>query len=96
MALLSTWRISEMRISPKMLEDLKYLAWYYTWSERIKDHVKAALRESPTEFTHYLSSLAEAHREGYEQDHGLGLAVFCAEHGIPHPYVGELAETVDA
>lgn len=85
-----------MRISPQMLQDLKYLAWYYEWSEAIKDHVKAALRESPTEFTHYLTSLAQAHRAGYAESNGRGLAVYCAEHGIPHPYVGELVETVDA
>lgn len=85
-----------MRITPKMLDDLKYLAWFYMWNERIKDHVKAALRESPTEFTHYLSSLAAAHRAGYDESNGRGLAVFCATHGIAHPYVGELEDTVDA
>jgi hypothetical protein len=85
-----------MRISPELLSDLKYLAWYYEWSEGIKDHVKAAIRESPIEFSHYLSSLAQAHRTGYAENHGKGLAVYCASHGIAHPYVGELAETVDA
>jgi hypothetical protein len=85
-----------MKITPRMLEDLKYLAWYYTWGQRMKDYVKTALRESPAEFTHYLSSLAAAHRAGYEEDNGRGLAVFCATHGIAHPYVGELEETVDA
>ena len=84
-----------MRISPQMLQDLKYLAWYYEWSEGIKAHVKAALRESPNEFSHYLTSLAQAHRAGYAESHGSGLAVFCATHGIPHPYVGELEETID-
>lgn len=84
-----------MLISPQMLQDLKYLAWYYEWSEGIKTHVKAALRESPTEFTHYLTSLAQAHRSGYDESNGRGLAVFCASNGIAHPYVGELAETVD-
>ena len=85
-----------MRISPELLQDLKYLAWYYGWHESMKDHVKAALRESPSEFTHYLSSLAKAHRAGYAENQGKGLAVFCATHGIPHPYVGELEDTVDA
>jgi len=85
-----------MRISPELLQDLKYLAWYYKWSEVIKDHVKAAIRDSPTEFSHYLSSLAQAHRTGYAESCGRGLAVYCATHGIPHPYVGELAETADA
>jgi len=84
-----------MRISPQMLQDLKYLAWYYEWAQSMKDHVKAALRESPNEFTHYLTSLAEAHRKGYSESNGKGLAVFCASHGIPHPYVGALTETVD-
>lgn len=85
-----------MRISPQLLQDLKYLAWYYDWKEAMKDHVKIALRESPTEFSHYLSSLAQAHRAGYAESNGKGLAVFCASHSIPHPYVGQLAETVDA
>lgn len=85
-----------MKISPELLSDLKYLAWYYEWKDGMKDHVKTALRESPTEFSHYLASLAAAHRAGYVESHGHGLAVFCASHGIPHPYVGELAETEDA
>lgn len=84
-----------MRITPSLLQDLKYLAWYYEWSENMKDHVKTAIRESPTEFSHYLASLAQAHRTGYEESHGKGLAVYCATHGIAHPYVGELADTVD-
>jgi hypothetical protein len=84
-----------MRISPELLSDLKYLAWYYEWSQGIKDHVKNAIRESPTEFSHYLSSLAQAHRTGYSEECGKGLAVYCATHSIPHPYVGELADTVD-
>lgn len=85
-----------MRISPELLHDLKYLAWYYEWSQSMKDHVKAAIRESPTEFSHYLSSLAQAHRTGYAESGGKGLAVYCATHGIPHPYVGQLEDTVDA
>lgn len=84
-----------MNVSPEFLADLKYLAWYYEWSENMKAHVKVAIKESPTEFTHFLSSLAEAHRLGYSESHGRGLAVWCAEHGVPHPYVGELEETED-
>lgn len=84
-----------MKVSPEFLSDLKFLAWYYEWKESMKDYVKKAIGESPTEFTHYLSSLAEAHRRGYAQSNGHGLAVWCAEHGVPHPYVGELAETED-
>lgn len=84
-----------MKVSPEFLADLKFLAWYYEWKESIKTQVKRAISESPTEFTHYLSSLAEAHRRGYAQSNGRGLAVWCAEHGVPHPYVGELAETED-
>jgi hypothetical protein len=84
-----------MKVSPEFLADLKYLAWFYQWTEPMKTHVKKAVSESPTEFTHYLSSLAAAHRAGYLESEGRGLAVWCAVHGIAHPYVGELAETED-
>jgi predicted metal-binding transcription factor (methanogenesis marker protein 9) len=84
-----------MKISPELLADLKYLAWYYEWSQNVKDHVKKAIQESPREFMHYLSSLAQAHRVGYAESCGRGLAVWCAEHGVPHPYVGELEEITD-
>jgi hypothetical protein len=84
-----------MKVSPEFLADLKFLAWYYEWKEDMKVHVKRALAESPVEFTHFLASLAEAHRRGYAENHGRGLAVWCAEHGVAHPYVGELAETED-
>lgn len=84
-----------MKVSPEFLADLKYLAWYYEWSENMKAHVKAAINEWPSEFMHYLSSLAAAHRAGYLESNGRGLAVWCAVHGIAHPYVGELEETED-
>lgn len=84
-----------MKVSPEFLADLKYLAAFYLWTDEMKIHVKKAISESPTEFTHYLSSLAAAHRAGYLESKGRGLAVWCAVHNIAHPYVGELAETED-
>jgi hypothetical protein len=84
-----------MRVSPELMTDLKYLAWWYDWPQSVKDHVKAALREWPQEFSHYLSSLAAAHRAGYAETNGRGLTHFCATHKIPHPYVGELEDEID-
>lgn len=85
-----------MKVSPEFLADLKLLAIDYKWTDEMKAHVKDSVKAYPTEFIQYLSSLASAHRHGYSDVGGRGLAVFCAEHGIAHPYVGELEETVDA
>jgi hypothetical protein len=84
-----------MKVSPEFIADLKYLAWYYEWTQNVKDHVKRAVAESPREFIHFLASLAEAHRRGYNESNGRGLAVWCAQNGVAHPYVGELEETED-
>lgn len=84
-----------MKVSPEFLADLKYLAGFYQWTDEMKAHVKKAITETPTEFTTYLTSLAAAHRAGYAENNGRGLAVWCAMNGIAHPYVGELAETED-
>lgn len=84
-----------MKVSPEFLTDLRYLSAIYTWTEAMKKHVRESVRAYPTEFIQFLSSLATAHRKGYEESEGRGLAVWCAQHGVAHPYVGELAETED-
>lgn len=85
-----------MKISASLMQDLRYLAGVCQWTEWNKDAIKASLKESPEEFSRLLTSLAAAYRVGYEGPNHEGLAVFCATHGIEHPYVDGLAETMDS
>jgi hypothetical protein len=84
-----------MKVSPEFLTDLRYLSAIYAWTEAMKKHVRESVKAHPNEFIQFLSSLAAAHRKGYEESEGRGLAVWCATNGVAHPYVGELEETED-
>lgn len=77
------------------MQDLRYLAGICQWTEWSKDRIKASIKESPEEFSHLLSSLASAYRVGYPGPNHEGLAMFCVEHGIKHPYVGGLSDVMD-
>lgn len=84
-----------MKVSQAFLTDLRYLSALYKWTEAMKTHVRESVRAYPNEFMTFLSSLAEAHRKGYDESEGRGLAHWCMTNGVPYPYVGELEETVD-
>lgn len=79
-----------MNVSPSFLADLKYLAWFYKWTDDMKQRIKFAINESPAEFTHLFGVLATAHRNGYEGSGCAGLSVYCVENGLPYPYIGGL------
>jgi hypothetical protein len=84
-----------MQVADSFMDDLRYLAKTCEWTEGDKEKIKKSVKASPVEFTQLLTSLAAAYRKGYPGPKNFGLAVFCAENGIEHPYVGALAESMD-
>lgn len=56
-----------MKVSPEFLGDLKYLSAIYRWTDDMKAHVKSSVKAYPTEFIQFLSSLAAAHRKGFDE-----------------------------
>jgi hypothetical protein len=84
-----------MQVADSFMNDLRYLTKTCEWSDGDKEQIKKAVKASPVEFTQLLTSLAAAYRKGYKGPRNHGLAVYCAGNGIEHPYVGELAESMD-
>lgn len=56
-----------MKVSKAFLQDFAYLANRYGWNATDIEDVKAQTRAAPDEMRWYLTTLAAAHRVGYEQ-----------------------------
>lgn len=77
-----------MKYPASFIDDLKYLAEYYSWSADDKVEIKASFLNCP-EMVKYYTVLAAAHRAGYSQDAGNGfvrLRDWCIANGLDDPY----------
>lgn len=61
-----------MNVSKQFLRDFAYLANIYGWNAADIEDVKTQTKASPIEMRAYWTSLAAAHRAGYEQTAGNG------------------------
>lgn len=78
-----------MKVSRKFMLDFAYLANRYGWTTADIEAIKAQTRAAPASMVRYWSTLAAAHRAGYEQtaENGyLRLAAWCAANGWPDPF----------
>lgn len=83
-----------MRVSKKFLNDFAYLANYYGWSLDEIEEMKQCTREDPEQMVRYWTTLAAAHRAGYEQNEENGymrLGLWCAIQGWPAPFADNQA-----
>ena len=81
-----------MRVSRQFLQDFAYIANRYGWNAADIEEVKAATRADPDGMCRYWSTLAKAHRAGYEQNAVNGylrLDAWCVQQGWPG--LGELS-----
>ena len=77
-----------MKVSRQFLQDFAYIANRYDWNAADIEEVKEATRADPGRMFRYWSTLAAAHRAGYEQNASNGfirLDVWCAQQGWPGP-----------
>ena len=77
-----------MKVTRAFMADFNYLADRYGWTADDIEEVKAATRADPERMQHYWSTLAAAHRAGYEQtaaNHYIRLSAWCAANGLPDP-----------
>lgn len=75
-----------MQVSKSFLKDFAYLANRYGWAAADIEEMKAAVRAKEDAGRRYITTLAAAHRAGYEQTPENGyirLNVWCAEKGWP-------------
>ncbi|MBK4739212.1 hypothetical protein [Noviherbaspirillum pedocola] len=73
-----------MLVSKPFLRDFAYLANRYGWTPADIGEMKAAIRANEDVGRRYITTLAAAHRAGYEQTPENGfmrLDVWCAERG---------------
>jgi hypothetical protein len=80
-----------MNVSRQFLQDFAYLANYYAWTVGDIEDVKADTRANPC-LVAYWSTLANAHRDGYEQTRANGyirLGAWCERHGRLDPFTQE-------
>jgi hypothetical protein len=80
-----------MQVSKSFLQDFAYLANRYGWTAADIDEMKAAVRAHEDAGRRYITTLAAAHRAGYEQASENGyirLNAWCAEQGWPDPFSG--------
>lgn len=56
-----------MKVSQAFLDDFAYLARRYEWTPADVEGVRAAVRAHPESGKRYITTLAGAHRAGYEQ-----------------------------
>lgn len=80
-----------MNVSKQFLKDFAYLANRYGWNASDIEDVKAQTRGNPEEMRRYWTTLAAAHRAGYQQDSEndfMRLGVWCQTSGFagPHPF----------
>lgn len=77
-----------VKVSQAFLDDFAYLASRYRWTPADAEEMKAAIRANPDVGRRYITTLAAAHRAGYEQTPENGfmrLAAWCAAQGWPDP-----------
>jgi hypothetical protein len=83
------------QLTDQQKADLRYLRGYYRWSDDDAREIKLSLDERGEEAMGYYTALANAHREGYvqnEQNGFMRLDVWCAENGMPSPYLSTVRE----
>lgn len=76
-----------MQVSKAFLKDFAYLANRYEWTASDIEEMKAAVRADEDVGRRYITTLAAAHRAGYEQTAENGyirLHAWCAEQAWPH------------
>jgi hypothetical protein len=61
-----------MKVSRDFLRDFAYLANLYQWDATDIEYVKAQTRANPEPMLRYWTTLAAAHRAGYQQTEGNG------------------------
>lgn len=73
-----------MQVSKAFLQDFAYLANRYGWNAADVEEMKVAVRADEDAGRRYITTLAAAHRSGYEQTPGNGymrLDAWCAAQG---------------
>lgn len=78
-----------MLVSKPFLRDFAYLANRYGWTPADIEEMKAAILAKENSSRRYITTLAAAHRAGYEQtsENGfMGLNVWCAARGWADPF----------
>jgi hypothetical protein len=84
-----------MQVSKSFLRDFAYLANRYEWTAADIEEMKAAVHSNEDAGRQYITTLAAAHRAGYEQtrDNGyMRLHAWCAEQGWPDAYASSSQE----
>jgi hypothetical protein len=79
-----------MNVSRQFLKDFAYLANRYGWTPADIEDVKADTRANPG-LVAYWTTLANAHRAGYEQTRENGyqrLHAWCEQRGMVDPFAG--------
>ena len=77
-----------MKVSRQFLQDFAYIANRYDWNAADIEEVKSVTRADPERMCRYWSTLAAAHRAGYEQNAENGyirLHTWCTQQGWPGP-----------
>ena len=75
-----------MNVSKSFLQDFAYLANRYGWTAADIEEMKAAVHANEEAGRRYITTLAAAHRAGYEQTPNNGyirLHAWCVENGRP-------------
>jgi len=75
-----------MQVSKAFLKDFAYLANRYEWTAADINEMKAAVRSNEDAGRRYITTLAAAHRAGYEQTADncyMRLSAWCAAKGWP-------------
>lgn len=73
-----------MQVSKSFLQDFAYLANRYRWNASDIEEMKAAVQADEAAGRRYITTLAAAHRAGYEQTSSNGymrLDAWCAAQG---------------
>lgn len=86
-----------MQVSKAVLLDFAYLANRYGWTVVDIEEMKAAVRANEDAGRRYVTTLAAAHRAGYEQtpdNHYMRLHVWCALQESSGPPIGRLHEAI--
>ena len=75
-----------MQVSKAFLKDFAYLANRYEWIAADIEEMKVAVRANEDAGRRYITTLAAAHRSGYEQTSDnsyIRLHAWCSEQGWP-------------
>lgn len=80
------------KITKELAEGLRWLAETDEWDADDKAEAKRALENDPAFFSHFFMTWIQAKRMGYKfrrNGRYVKLAQFCAENGLPNPYLGQ-------